>query len=144
MTLGQPDEADGPVRGEHFVRVYFADTDVMGVVYHAVYLTWFEMGRTELLRERGLSYAEVEDRGISLPVTEAHFTVRAPARYNDWIRIQTAVLSLRTREVTFGYRILRDDLLLVEGMTMHVPVAKAEGRGTRLPDWLRERMVHSS
>lgn len=129
------------VRGQAHVRVYFVDTDHMGVVYHGVYLTWFEIGRTELLRERGMAYAEVENRGVSLPVTEARLRIRRPARYDDLVTIETAVVSIRSRELTFSYRILRDDELLVEGDTVHVPTAKPDGRGARLPEWLRERIV---
>lgn len=124
-----------------FVRVYFADTDLMGVVYNGVYLTWFEIGRTEFLRDRGLAYAEVERRGFSLPVTEASFVVRSPARYDDWIRIETCVDGIRSRGVTFRYRISRDDTLLVEGRTVHTPVSKQDLKGARLPDWLRERLL---
>ncbi len=128
----------GRVRGSTHVRVYFADTDQMGVVYHGVYLTWFEIGRTELLRDRGMAYAEVERRGISLPVTEAWLRVRRPARYDDHIRIETELESLRSREMTFEYRLLRDDQLLVEGKSVHVSVANPGGAATSVPDWLRQ------
>lgn len=128
---------EGRVRGSTHVRVYFADTDQMGVVYHGVYLTWFEIGRTELLRDRGTAYAEVERRGISLPVTEAWLRVRRPARYDDRIRIETELASLRSREMTFEYRLFREDQLLVEGKSIHVAVATSGGAATSIPDWLR-------
>lgn len=129
---------EGRVRGSTHVRVYFADTDQMGVVYHGVYLTWFEIGRTELLRDRGMAYAEVERRGISLPVTEAWLRVRRPARYDDRIRIETELESLRSREMTFEYRLFREDQLLVEGKSTHVSVANPGGAATSIPDWLRQ------
>ena len=132
-------QGSGPSGITH-LRVYFADTDQMGVVYNGVYLTWFEIGRTELLRDRGLSYAEVERRGLSLPVTEVSFKIRRPARYDDWITVETAVSAVRTREVRFHYRIFEGVNLLVEGETSHVPVSKADGRASRVPDWLVEQL----
>lgn len=133
-------EERNPVRGKTQLRVYFADTDQMGVVYHGVYLTWFEIGRTEWMRARGLAYAEVERRGLSLPVTEAAMRVRLPARYDEWIEIETTVSSLRTREVQFSYQVRRGDDLLVEGTTNHLVVDKRTGRAVRLPDWLRDQL----
>ena len=122
------------------IRVYFADTDQMGVVYHARYLTWCEIGRTELLRDRGLAYAQVEERGISLPVTEATLRVRQPARYDDLVRVETTISLVRTREVRFSYRMLRDEICLVNAETGHVPVDRATGRAVRLPQWLRSAL----
>ncbi|MBK8231615.1 MAG: acyl-CoA thioesterase [Candidatus Eisenbacteria bacterium] len=127
-----------PVRGKTQIRVYFADTDHMGVVYHGVYLTWFEIGRTELMRGRGMAYAEVERRGLSLPVTEATMRVRLPAHYDELIEVETSVSSLRTREVQFSYQIRRGGDRLVEGTTNHLIVDKQTGRAVRLPDWLRD------
>jgi acyl-CoA thioester hydrolase len=124
------------VAGSTHVRAYFSDTDPMGVVYNGKYLTWMEIGRTELLRDRGMAYAEVEAKGISLPVTEARMRVRLPARYDDRIRIETRIGPVRTREITFFYRMYRGDRLLVEGRTTHVPVRKRSGRATRMPEWL--------
>lgn len=129
-------EVQNPVRGEITLRVIVADTDLMGVVYNSNFLRWFEVGRTELLRDRGVSYASVEARGYSLPVTEAAFRVRQPARYDDQLRLETVVAALRSRRVTFGYRIYRGSDLLVEGSTVHVPVRHRDGKGTSFPDWL--------
>ncbi|RPJ33479.1 MAG: acyl-CoA thioesterase [Planctomycetaceae bacterium] len=125
-----------PIRGITEVRVRVADTDLMGVVYNSNYLVWFEIGRTELLRDRGISYATVEARGFSLPVTEAWFKVRRPARYDDLIRIETRVGLLRTRQVEFLYRLYSDQGLLVEGRTVHVPVTHEGRAATLLPDWI--------
>jgi acyl-CoA thioester hydrolase len=118
------------------IRVRVADTDLMGVVYNSNYLIWFEVGRTELIRSRGISYAEVESRGYSLPVIEARFVVRRPARYDDLLQIETRIGQRRSRKVSFLYRICRDAELLVEGETLHVPVAHEGGRATSLPPWL--------
>jgi len=129
------------LRGTTHVRVYFADTDKMGIVYHGNYLTWFEVGRTELMRDHGFDYAKVEDRGIALPVTEARLRIRRPAHYNELIEIETRLAPIRTREVTFLYRIRRNDTLLVEGETLHVTVDRDSGRSTRVPDWFREGLL---
>ena len=118
------------------VRVRVADTDLMGVVYNANYLVWFEIGRTELIRARGLSYAEVERRGISLPVIEARFRVRRPARYDDLVTIETRIGELRSRRVDFLYRLTSPDGLLVEGSTVHVPLDQAARKAVSMPDWL--------
>ena len=98
-----------------------ADTDAMGIVYHATYLRWFEVGRCELIRAAGLSYARMEESGQSLPVVEARLRYRAPARYDDVLDIQTGVVDLGRVRTSFGYRILRaaDAMLLCEGETHH-------------------------
>ena len=98
-----------------------ADTDAMGIVYHATYLRWFEVGRCELIRAAGLSYARMEESGQSLPVVEARLRYRAPARYDDVLDIQAGVVDLGRVRTSFGYRILRsaDALLLCEGETHH-------------------------
>ena len=134
--MSQP-EGLSQVGGSTHIRVYFADTDQMGVVYNGRYLTWCEIGRTELLRDRGLAYARVEERGLSLPVTEATLRVRQPARYDDLVRVETTISEIRTREIRFTYRMFRDVVPLVEAETAHVPVDRATGRAVRLPDWLR-------
>ena len=136
--MGDSTEIDGRSSGQVEVRVRVTDTDLMGVVYNSVYLVWFEIGRTELMRSRGIAYAEVETRGISLPVTEARFRVRQPARYDDLLRIETSVMARRSRGVSFAYRIFREDHLLVEGETTHVAVRHADGRSCALPEWLKD------
>jgi acyl-CoA thioester hydrolase len=133
-------ESPGRLAGLTQIRVYFADTDQMGVVYNGRYLTWCEIGRTELLRDRGLAYAQVEARGVALPVTEATLRIRQPARYDDLVRVETSIAEVRTREIRFSYRMFRDDVQLVEAETTHVPVDRATGRAVRLPDWLRRSL----
>ena len=90
-------------------RVRYAETDQMGVVYHANYLVWCEMARTELIRRRGPSYATLEKGGVLLAVADASIRYHAAARYDDMIRAQTWIEELRSRTVTFAYRILRID-----------------------------------
>ena len=118
------------------VRVRYADTDAMGVAYNAVYLVWFEVGRTEWLRDRAISYREVESRGVSLPLIEASLRLPSAARYDEVLEIETTLREVRSRRIVFGYRILVGDRCVAEGTTVHVPVELATGKSIRLPDWL--------
>jgi acyl-CoA thioester hydrolase len=109
------------------VRVRYAETDQMGVVYHSNYLIWFEVGRVELIRQMGLDYKKMEEEeGCGISVVDVHARYRAPARYDDELVIETRLLAARGAVVKFGYRILRvgDRALLCEGETMHVCVGK--------------------
>jgi acyl-CoA thioester hydrolase len=123
------------------VRVRYADTDAMGVVYNAAYLVWFEIGRTEWLRETGTPYSAIERRGVSLPVTDANLRFRAGGRYDDLVTVETILQEVRSRRVVFGYRILVGEKLLAEGSTVHVPVENKTGRSVRLPAWLAEHLA---
>ena len=109
------------------IRVRYAETDQMGIVYYANYLVWFEIGRVELLRSLGLTYNQLEtEHGCILPVVEASCRYRAPARYDDEILIETSPALLRGSVLKFAYRILRnasndaEPKLLAEGETVHV------------------------
>jgi acyl-CoA thioester hydrolase len=121
------------VVGEARVRVRYAETDQMGVVYHANYLVWFEVGRVELMRQRGLDYKQMEtEDGCCIAVVEATARYKAPARYDDELVIQTTVQSVRGPVIRFGYRILRDadKHLLCEGETVHVAIGRDMKRRT--------------
>lgn len=109
------------------VRVRYAETDQMGIVYYANYLVWFELGRVELLRSLGLAYSQLEkEHECILPVVEANCRYRSPARYDDEILIETRPALLRGSVLKFAYRILRKGAdgvaptLLAEGETVHV------------------------
>jgi acyl-CoA thioester hydrolase len=109
------------------VRVRYAETDQMGIVYYANYLVWFEIGRVELLRSLGLAYSQLEtDHQCILPVVEASCRYKSPARYDDQILIETRPSLLRGSVIKFAYRILRkgpdseEPKLLAEGETVHV------------------------
>ncbi|MDQ2833401.1 MAG: acyl-CoA thioesterase [Acidobacteriota bacterium] len=109
------------------VRVRYAETDQMGVVYHSNYLIWFEVGRIEFIRQLGLDYKRMEtEEGCGIAVVEASARYRAPARYDDEIVIRTRLLAARGAVVRFGYKVLRaeDGVLLCEGETAHVVVGK--------------------
>jgi acyl-CoA thioester hydrolase len=118
------------------VRVAYADTDQMGVVYHANYLVWFERGRTEAMRELGLPYAALEARGLLLPVVEAGVRYHGPARYDDLLVVETVVAALGAARISFHYRVRldrpEDAPGLVTGFTEHAFVTR-EGRVTRAP-----------
>ena len=90
-------------------RVRYAETDQMGVVYHANYLVWCEIGRTDLLRQLGTSYAEMERGGVVLAVSEATLRYHASARYDDLIRVTARVAQVRSRRIVFEYEIARVD-----------------------------------
>ncbi|HZI26975.1 MAG TPA: thioesterase family protein [Gemmatimonadaceae bacterium] len=90
-------------------RVRYGETDRMGVVYHAEYLAWCEMGRTEYIRSRGMSYADMERRGVPLVVAQASIRYHAPARYDDMIRVSTVLSELGSRGLTFDYVITNAD-----------------------------------
>jgi acyl-CoA thioester hydrolase len=115
------------------VRVRYADTDAMGVVYHANYLVWFEVGRGDYMRETGIPYTEFERRGIFVPVVDAQLHYKAPGRYDEVLLVETRVAELTAAKVKFAYRILReaDGQLLCEGHTVHAFVAN--GRPAALP-----------
>jgi acyl-CoA thioester hydrolase len=110
------------------VRVRYAETDQMGIVYYANYLVWFELGRVEVLRSLGLTYSKLEtEHGCILPVVDARCRYRAPARYDDEIVIETRPALLRGTILKFAYRIYRKSVqnekereLLAEGDTVHV------------------------
>jgi len=120
-------------------RVRYAETDKMGVVYHANYFMWFEVGRCELLRSIGRSYREMEKAGIGLPVIEAHCEYKSPARYDDELQVKTIGRLLSPVRVEFEYEICRpaDGAVNAVGRTMHAAVDTG-GRPCRLPDYVLE------
>lgn len=121
------------------VRVRYAETDQMGVVYYANYLVWFEVGRTDLLRSSGWSYREMEAEGFSLPVVEAHCEYRASARYDDDLEVRTTGTLLSPVRLRFDYQVVRvgdQAAALAAGHTVHATL-DASGRPRRLPDRVR-------
>lgn len=106
------------------VRVRYAETDAMGIAYHANYLVWFEVGRTALLEELGYPYARLEADGIILPVAECHVRYRVPARYDDVLLIRSRCTELRGVSMVLSYRVENKEtgVLLAEGWTKHAIV----------------------
>ncbi len=127
-----------PARSSSRVRVRYAETDNMGVVYYANYFVWFEVGRTDLLRTTGWSYRDMETDGFSLPVIEAHCTYRESARYDDDIDVKTRGTMLSPVRVQFAYEVVRaaDNATLATGSTIHATLGR-DGRPCRLPDRVR-------
>lgn len=101
------------------VRVRYAETDMMGIAYHGNYLPWLEIGRTELLRSHGFPYAELERQGFRLPVLEVNVRYLRPALYDDVLTIESVLAEKPTVRIRLDYRVLRGDLLLATGHTMH-------------------------
>lgn len=118
------------------LRVRYAETDQMGVVYHANYLVWFEVGRTELLRTLGWTYREMEASGYSLPVISAACQYHRPARYDDELEVMTTGTVLSPVRLAFDYEILRGGERIVTGRTEHASL-NPKGRPVRLPDRVR-------
>ncbi len=122
------------------LRVRYAETDQMGVVYHSNYLIWCEVGRTDLIRTLGASYAEIERDGVALAVVEAHLRYLKPARYDDVIRVVTTVKEVRSRVVRFEYEVTKGDgVLLVTAYTTLVAMGR-DGRSSAIPASLREAL----
>lgn len=122
-------------------RVRYAETDAMGVVYHAEYLVWFEVGRGEYFRAMGQGYDEWEGQGYFLPVSEVYARYHAPARFGDLVTVQTWVEEIRSRSLTLGYRVCHATTRqrLVTGWTKHVCMNR-QGQACRLPDELLQIM----
>ena len=118
------------------LRVRYVETDAMGIVHHASYVAWLELGRTELLRGLGQSYREWEKAGVHLAVGEVHLKYRAPAYFDDLVTVHTHVAEAARRRVGFSYRIERDGVLLAEASTVHL-VTGANGKARVLPDGFR-------
>lgn len=124
------------------LRVRYAETDRMGVVYYANYLVWFEVGRAEWLRQTGWTYREMERDGISLPVIEAHCEYRQPARYDDEIDVATRGTLLTPVRIRFDYEVTRaaDGAIAAAGHTVHASV-DAGGKPCRLPSRVHEMLA---
>lgn len=122
------------------LRPRFAETDLMGIVHHASYLVYFEAGRVEWLRRRGIRYEEWNDRGIHVAVVEANVAYKAPARFDDFLEIHTTLSELRIVSMKFTYAIKRGDTLIAEGMTRLGCVDDAQ-KLVRLPDFMRDMLL---
>jgi acyl-CoA thioester hydrolase len=123
-------------------RVYYADTDRAGVVYYANYLKWFEIGRTEILRQYGFDYGEFEKKGILAPVVDVQCNYKKPARYNDLITIKTKIENIGNTSIKFHYDIIKDNTLLAEGHTVNVFIDGKTMKPRRIPDELKLALQH--
>ena len=116
-----------PITSTTTIRVRYAETDAMGIVHHAVYPVWMELGRSDLLRQLGQSYAQWEAQGVFMAVAELRVKYRAPARYDELVKVRTWVKEAGRRKVVFGYEVSRDGVRLVEGRD------RPPGHGPRRP-----------
>ncbi len=137
--------ANTPVHTTSY-RVLYGDTDAAGVVYYANYLKYFEIGRTELMRDWVISYRKIEELDIILPVSECYSRFKAPARYDDLLTIETEVAELKKYSCRFNYRIYRKDqidsrpLLLVKGYTINASISR-EGKLVQLPQEILSKLA---
>ena len=126
-------------------RVRYPETDRMGVAHHTHYFVWFELGRTELMRQAGCAYGALEDDdGVFFPVIEAGAEYRSPARYDERVEIETRLAEAEGVRVRFEYVLRRAEggQLLAKGFTVHAACGR-DGRPTRLPESVRERLARS-
>ena len=123
------------------LRVRYAETDQMGRAHHSHYIVWCEMGRTDLMRSHGASYAELERQGILLPVARVEIDYRKPVFYDDEVRVETEVRSVKSRSVTFGYTLFRsrDGELIARATTMLVCMDR-DGKTRRFPEPVAEAL----
>jgi acyl-CoA thioester hydrolase len=129
-------QAAARFHAEARLRVRYAETDQMGVVYHANYLIWFEVGRVELMRSMGLAYSQLEkDHGVMIAVVGVEVRYRSPARYDDEVAVRTTVAAIRGPVLKMHYRVVRvgDEKLLCEGTTTHVVVNREMGKAVLPP-----------
>ena len=120
------------IEGRTELRVRYAETDMMGIVYHAHYLAWFEVGRTELLRQYGLPYRELEDAGYRLPVIEVQARYLRPAQYDDVVTIVSRMKELPSVRVRLDYEVYARGEKLVTGHTLHAFINR-QGEPVRPP-----------
>ena len=119
------------------VTVRYAETDMMGIVYHANYLPWFEVGRTTLLKEIGVPYKRLEEEGFRLPVLEISAKYLRPAVYDDTVEVVTTIREKPLLRIWLEYEVRRGDELLATGSSVHAFV-DTEGRPVRPPQWASE------
>ncbi len=133
--------AGGVVAVDARFRVRYFETDAMGVVHHASYITWFEEGRSAFMRALGYPYSQLESEGVSLAVAEVSARYHRASRYDQEVRVTATMTEFQSRGVTFHYEVRRetDGELLVSGFTKHISVDR-EGRVIRIHDQARLRM----
>ncbi|MGD8496349.1 MAG: thioesterase family protein [Gemmatimonadales bacterium] len=123
------------------IRVRYAETDQMGRAHHGAYVTWFELGRTEMMRQHGVSYAALERRGVLLPVVRLEVDYLAAVAYEELLEVHTRLAEVRSRRVRFAYRVVTaEGRTAAEGATVLVCMG-SDGRPRRLPDDVRDALA---
>ena len=123
--------------GETTIRVRYAETDRMGLLHHANYLIYFEQARTELLRDQGKTYKDVEDAGFFLVLTKFEVKYRSPAKYDDLLTIRTTVTRTTPIRIEHRYEVLCENRLIAEGSSTLACVDR-EGKLQAMPEWLQQ------
>lgn len=124
------------------IRVRYAETDQMGRAHHSHYLVWCELARTAFMRERGVSYARMEETGVLLPVSRVRVEYRRGVGYDERVRIETRVEAVRSRAVVFGYRICRpEDGTMLARATTELVCTDGHGKPRRLPEEVRAALA---
>jgi acyl-CoA thioester hydrolase len=123
------------------LRVRFAETDAMRIVYHSHYFVWFEVARAELMRSKGLPYTEVQNRGFNFPLVEAFANYKAPARYDDEVQVKVTATKVGRSSLRLDYEVTRlpGKELLSTGHTVHV-LTGSDGKPKKIPDDIRETL----
>ncbi len=123
------------------IRVIYADTDAMGIVYHTNYIRWFETGRTEFFRNIGIAYRDVESGGFNLPLTQAYCHYHLPARYDDLVLLETDIDFIKRASIKFVHKIWDEahKNLLAEGYTVHA-CTDSSGKVIRIPAMITDRL----
>ncbi len=124
--------------GDTTIRVRYAETDRMGLLHHANYLVYFEQGRTELLRQQGYTYRDLEDQGFLLVLTKVEVRYKKPARYDDVLTVRTIVVRTTAVRIDHRYEVYRDGELVAEGSSTLACVDRT-GRPQALPEFLQSR-----
>ena len=140
--MPQHPQIQGQMKNSAEIRVYYADTDHEGVVYYANYLRWFEIGRTEILRQNGYDYSDIEKKNIIVPVVEVKCSYKKSAKYNDIIIIKTTIGDIGNSSIKFNYEILRKtgNELLAEAHTINVFVDRKTMKPIKIPEELRKAL----
>lgn len=125
------------------IQLLYADTDMMGVMYHANYLKWFELGRTQLIEDLGFSYVGMEEKGYFAPVYDVHCVYKKAVRYGDRAFVKTWIESNDGLKTVYGYQIVNDDdVIYAEGTTTHIVVKKENFRPVQFkkafPEWFQK------
>lgn len=125
------------------LRVRYAETDAMGVVHHAAYVPWLEVGRVNLLRAAGAPYGDIEARGLLVVLADLQVRYRSPARFDDVIEVQTTLIALKSRQLAFRYRVFLHEtgVTCIEGMTSHIVVHRATMKPVLFPADLHDLLV---
>jgi acyl-CoA thioester hydrolase len=137
--VGATSGSAGRARVVTSLRVRYAETDAMGVVYYGNYLTYFEDGRVAYLQQKGVPYSEMEAAGVYMPVAEAYCKYRAPARFEDELTVETSIGAAGRAKVRFDYLVKRGDEVLAEGYTVHAARGR-DGGPVRIPAAWAEKL----